>query len=204
MASSALYLRVTPEITRQLAVFKIQCGHITEPIGVTIWYCARFYTYVNQDSAHLLITFLAKEHRSPKVDFQVLFYPGTDTDFDTPSYQQFATGSFLTREAMKWFWHHYAPNVATHNQPTASSLRASVDQLIGLPLAVVITGEFDVLHDEGEACSQRLIEAYVPVMATPSLGTIHGLVMLKAITDVPAPRAAIVQANDVLRPMFTK
>jgi len=66
------------------------------------------------------VTLLAKQRGGPKIDFQLLFYPVTDADFDTPSYQQFAQGYFLTREAMKWFWDHYAPDVAIRTQPLAS------------------------------------------------------------------------------------
>src|SRR5687768_18270956 len=105
---------------------------------------------------------------------------------------------------MKWFWNHYAPDLTIRTQPTTSPLRAPVGQLTGLPPAPVITGEFDVLRDEGEAYVHKLIEAGVLVTATRYLGTIHDFVMLNAITDTPAPRAAIVQANDLLRTVFTK
>lgn len=151
------------------------------------------------------VTLLAKERHGPKIDSQVLFYPVTDADFDTPSYQQFAMGYFFAREAMKWFWNHYAPDVAAiRTQPTASPLRAAVDQLKGLPPVLVITGEFDVLRNEGEAYAHKLIEAGVPVTATRYLGTIYDFVMLNAITDTPAPRAAIAQANGMLRKVFRR
>ncbi len=105
------------------------------------------------------VTMLAKERRAPKIGLQVLFYPVTDARFDTPSYQQFPTGHFLTREAMKWFWNQYLPDEAARKQPTASPLQATVEQLKGLPPALVINGEFDVLRDEGEAYAHKLIEA---------------------------------------------
>ncbi len=148
------------------------------------------------------VTLLAKERGGPSIDFQVLFYPVTDADFDTPSYQQFATGYFLTREGMKWFWNHYAPDVAKRKEPTASPLQASVDQLRGLPPALIINGECDVLRDEGEAYARKLIQAGVQVTAVRYLGTIHDFVMLNAITDTPAPRAAITLACDMLREAF--
>jgi len=148
------------------------------------------------------VTLLAKERGGPKIVGQVLFYPVTDANFDTGSYQQFAEGYFLSREAMKWFWNHYAPDVAARAQITASPLRATVEQLRGLPPALVITAECDVLRDEGEAYARKLIAAGVRVTATRYLGTIHDFVMLNAITDTPAPRGAIAQANDVLRKLF--
>ena len=145
-----------------------------------------------------VVTLLAKQRGGPKIDFQLLFYPVTDADFDTPSYQQFAQGYFLTREAMKWFWDHYAPDVAIRTQPIASPLRATIEQLRGLPPALVINGECDVLRDEGEAYARKLIQAGVHVTALRYLGTIHDFVMLNAITGTPAARSAIAQANDTL------
>jgi acetyl esterase len=146
-----------------------------------------------------VVALLAQERGGPSLRLQVLFYPVTEAGFDTPSYDRFADGYFLTREAMKWFWDQYAPDPALRNEPTASPLHASVDQLHGLPPALVITGECDVLRDEGEAYARKLIEAGVHVTALRCLGIIHDFVMLNAITDTPAPRAAISQANEMLR-----
>jgi acetyl esterase len=150
------------------------------------------------------VTLLAKERGGPALRLQVLFYPVTEAGFDTPSYDQFAEGYFLTREAMKWFWDQYAPDPGVRSEPTASPLCASVDQLQGLPPALVITGECDVLRDEGEAYARKLIEAGVHVTALRCLGIIHDFVMLNAITDTPAPRAAIAHANEMLRRIFTQ
>ena len=145
------------------------------------------------------VTLLAKERSSPTFRVQVLFYPVTDAGFDTPSYDQFAEGHWLTREAMKWFWDQYAPDPAVRSKPTASPLQASVDQLQGLPPALVIVDECDVLRDEGEAYARKLIEAGVHVTALRYLGITHDFVMLNALANTPATRAAIAQANDVLR-----
>jgi acetyl esterase len=151
-----------------------------------------------------VVTLLAKQRGGPQIHFQVLFYPVTDADFGTPSYRQFAKGYFLTQEAMKWFWDHYAPDVAIRTQSTASPLRATIDQLRGLPPALVINGECDVLRDEGEAYARKLIQAGVHVTALRYMGTIHDFVMLNAITDTPAARGAIAQANDALHKVFRK
>ena len=151
-----------------------------------------------------VVTLLAKQRGGPQIQFQVLFYPVTDADFDTPSYRQFAQGYFLTREAMKWFWNHYAPDAAVRTQPAVSPLRATLDQLRGLPPALVINGECDVLRDEGEAYARKLIQAGVRVTALRYMGTIHDFAMLNAITDTPAARGAVAQANDALHKVFTK
>ncbi len=94
--------------------------------------------------------------------------------------------------------------MAARAQITASPLRATVEQLRGLPPALVVTAECDVLRDEGEAYARKLIAAGVRVTATRYLGTIHDFVMLNAITDTPAARGAIAQANDALRKLFVQ
>ncbi|MGB8310620.1 MAG: alpha/beta hydrolase [Halobacteriota archaeon] len=152
----------------------------------------------------IAVTLLAKERGGPNIGFQVLFYPVTDANFNTPSYRKFATGHFLTRKAMKWFWNYYLPDEEQRKHPTASPLRTSVDQLKGLPPALVINGEFDVLRDEGEAYAHKLNEAGVRVTAVRFLGTIHDFVLLNKITDTPAPRSAIVLANDNLKKALAK
>lgn len=146
----------------------------------------------------IAVTLMAKERKGPQIDFQLLFYPVTDAGFDTGSYQQFANGHFLTLNAMVWFWNQYAPNKADRAQITASPLRADIEQLKGLPEALVITAENDVLRDEGEAYAKKLNAAGVKVTATRYIGTIHDFVMLNPITKTPAPRAAIKQATDAL------
>lgn len=150
------------------------------------------------------VTLMAKERGGPKIIFQLLFYPVTDANFETDSYNEFADGPWLTREAMKWFWNNYAPDTALRNEPTASPLKATNEQLAGLPPGLVITAENGVLRDEGEAYARRLMRAGVSVTAARYLGTIHDFVMLNAITKSPATRAAIAQANDALRKAFIK
>lgn len=147
----------------------------------------------------IAVTMLAKERGGPPIALQVLFYPVTDANFDTPSYHRFATGFWLTRAAMQWFWDQYLPDAAMRYHPSVSPLRASDEQLQGLPPAVVITGECDVLRDEGEAYAHKLTRAGVRVTATRYLGTIHDFVLLNAIAASPATRGAIAQANAALR-----
>jgi acetyl esterase len=145
------------------------------------------------------ITLMAKQRSGPELAAQVLFYPVTDASFDTDSYHQFATGYFLRRDAMQWFWDQYTPDENQRTEITASPLRASLDELAGLPPALVITGEADVLRDEGEAYSRKLREAGVDVSATRYEGIIHDFVMLNALRDTNAARAAIDQATSYLR-----
>lgn len=147
----------------------------------------------------IAVTLMAKDRKGPQIDFQLLFYPVTDNNLDTGSYQQFANGHFLTRNAMDWFWKTYAPKAEDRNNLYASPLRADVDQLKGLPQALIIVAENDVLRDEGEAYAKKLNAAGVKVTATRYIGTIHDFVMLNPITETPAPRAAIKQAIDFIK-----
>jgi acetyl esterase len=140
------------------------------------------------------VTLMAKQRRGPKIAFQVLFYPVTDADFDTASYATFADGPWLTKRAMEWFWDAYLPDRGARKQPTATPLNASLDQLTGLPEALVIVDENDVLRDEGEAYARKLSNAGVRVTSTRYNGTIHDFVMLNALADTPAARGAIAQA----------
>jgi acetyl esterase len=149
------------------------------------------------------VTLLAKERRGPKITFQALFYPVTDAHLDSQSYMELQEGYWLTREGMKWFWNNYAPDNATRNEPTASPLHASIDQLRGLPPTLLITDEFDVLRDEGEAYAHKLMQAGVAVTATRYLGTIHDFMMLNAISDTQAVRGAIDQASELLKKVLS-
>ncbi len=99
---------------------------------------------------------------------------------------------------MKWFWDAYLPDAAQHKHPTVSPLQASIDDLRGLPPALIITNENDVLRDEGEAYARKLMRAGVAVTAVRYLGVIHDMVLLNGIADAPAVRAAIAQANGFL------
>jgi acetyl esterase len=126
----------------------------------------------------------------------------TDANLETPSYRAFgAEGYWLTREAMQWFWDSYAPAPERH-EFTVSPLQASLEQLRGLPPALIVTCEQDVVRDEGEAYAHKLMAAGVPVRATRSLGAIHDLVLLNPIAGTPPARAALAQVNDTLRAVF--
>lgn len=137
------------------------------------------------------VTLLAKERKAPEICYQVLLYPVTDTNFDTPSYLEFANGPWNTRPAMVWFWDAYAPEASDRKQVTASPLQAATEQLAGLPPALIITVENDVLRDEGEAYARKLIAAGVEVTALRALATVHDFVMLNPLAATPTARAAI-------------
>ncbi|WP_454625074.1 alpha/beta hydrolase [Bradyrhizobium cenepequi] len=145
------------------------------------------------------LTLMAKDRNGPKISFQLLMVPATDASVDTASYHQFATGRFLSRDFMKFGWDIYAPDEKTRSLPYVSPLRADVNQLHGLPPALVITAQNDPLRDEGEAYALKLKDAGVPVVATRYNGTVHDFVALNGILREPGTQGAIRQACDQLR-----
>jgi acetyl esterase len=140
-----------------------------------------------------------KERDGPRIAGQLLFYPVTNADFESGSYQQFADGPWLTRQAMQWFWDQYLPEHNQRKSPTASPLLGSTEQLAGSPRALIITAENDVLRDEGEAYGRKLIVAGVETVTTRYNATIHDFVLLNALAEAAPARAAVAQAVDFLK-----
>jgi acetyl esterase/lipase len=130
--------------------------------------------------------------------------PATDASVDTQSYHEFGTGRFLARAFMKYGWDLYAPDATLRDNPYVSPLRASLEQLRGLPPALVITSENDPLRDEGEAYARKLKEAGVSVIATRYNGMIHDFVLLNGILTDPEPEAAIRQMSAEIRAHLTR
>ena len=151
----------------------------------------------------------ARDRKGPEIALQILIYPVTDADFDRPSYTDPENALLLTREGMIWFWDHYVPDPARRAEPDASPLQTA--DLSGLPPAVVLTAEYDVLRDEGEAYAQRLADAGVPVDLRRYPGQMHGFFILQMLPGselgyqqvVKAIRAHLVRAPIVRRPRPT-
>jgi acetyl esterase len=145
------------------------------------------------------VTLLAQERGGPEIRYQALLYPVTNAAFDTVSYKQFAEGPWLTRKAMQWFWDAYLPDLAKRSEPTASPLQASLEQMAGLPPALVITDEADVLRDEGEAYGRKLRQAGVDVTSVRYEGVFHDFMMLNALSETNAARTATTQTAMALK-----
>lgn len=146
-----------------------------------------------------VVALMAKDKGTPKLRFQALLWPVTDASFETGSYGQFAQGHFLTKPMMQWFWDSYTTDAKQRAEIYASPLRASTEQLKGLPPALVQTAEFDVLRDEGEAYARKLDAASVAVTATRYNGMIHDYGLLNPLAKVPAVQAAMRQAGEELK-----
>lgn len=161
------------------------CGHQMCPATLT----------VAGDSAGgnlaIAMTLLSKYRKGPAIQKQLLYYPVTDARFDTPSYEIFAEGYYLYRAGMIWFWDQYTQSEEERNHITASPLRADREQLTGLPEAMILNGEADVLRDEGEAYARKLTAAGVPVTAIRFQAIIHDFVMLHSLDQTNACRSAM-------------
>ncbi|WP_226573453.1 alpha/beta hydrolase [Acuticoccus sediminis] len=149
-----------------------------------------------------VLALLAKERGGPDLVAQALFYPVTDASMQTGSYTEFADGPWLTKNAMAWFWDQYLPDVDARTDRHVSPLNATSEELSGLPQALVIVDENDVLRDEGEAYARNLAAAGVTVSAVRYNGTIHDFMLLNPIAQTPAVRAAVAQAGDWLAARF--
>ncbi|MGW5688422.1 alpha/beta hydrolase [Nonomuraea sp. NPDC003754] len=146
------------------------------------------------------VAIMAKQRGDVRFVHQSLYYPVTDAAQDTDSYREFADGPFLTARAMAWFWDAYIPgDGAQRKEITASPLRASLEELAGLPPALVIVDQNDVLRDEGEAYAAKLTQAGVPTACVRYNGIIHDFMMLNPVRSTQATTAAIDQAVHVLR-----
>lgn len=137
------------------------------------------------------MTLMAKCRRGPYIHKQLLYYPVTNACFHTETYCKFAQDYYLYRDGMIWFWDQYTKSPAARSEITASPLRADLRQLCGLPQAMILNGQADVLREEGECYASRLRAAGVEVTALRFQAIIHDFVMLNALDETRACRAAM-------------
>lgn len=146
-----------------------------------------------------VVALMAKKKNGPKLKAQILFWPVTNADFETTSYNEFANGYFLSKGMMIWFWDAYIKDESARREIFCSPLQATSADLAGLPPALIQTAGNDVLRDEGEAYARHLDAAGVEVTAVRYSGLIHDYGLLNALSAVPAVRAALQQAADELK-----
>jgi acetyl esterase len=142
-----------------------------------------------------VVALMARDRGGPRLAVQLLIYPVTDHAFDTPSYRENAEGYGLTRGQMIWFSNHYLNRPADADSPYASPLRA--ESLRGLPPALIITAEYDVLRDEAERYAERLQADGVEVRLARHPGQIHGFFGMTG--QIEAARDGLRRAADALR-----
>lgn len=144
------------------------------------------------------VALLAAQSGVPAIRLQVLLCPALQASFETGSYEEFAEGLNLTREAMEWFWSQYLPDDAARVQPAASPLRASLEDIAKVAPAVIITAECDILRDDGELYARRLIEAGVKVTAVRLMGTVHNFPVIDDLQFSGPAICALQMAGDAL------
>ena len=141
------------------------------------------------------VALMARDRNGPAIAMQLLIYPVTDAKMESQSYRDNADGYLLSRTMMSWFWDHYCPDLALRADPLASPITA--EDLSGLPLALVMTAEFDPLRDEGEAYAERLMAAGVDVEVRRFDGLVHGFFSQAGIIE--AAREGVDLAVKALR-----
>jgi len=146
-----------------------------------------------------VIALMAKEKGGPKIKFQLLLWPVTDASFSQESYQTYGAQRFLTTSIMNWMWDQYTTHTKERDSIYASPLQASVDQLEGLPPALIQVAENDILRDEGEAYGRKLGEAGVNVTTIRYNGMIHDFGLLNALAELPTTRSMFEHAAAELR-----
>lgn len=139
----------------------------------------------------IAMALLSRERPAPAIHKLLLYYPVTNACFNTLSYCQFTVDYYLYREGMIWFWQQYTTSQEDRNQITASPLRADCNRLKYLPPTMIINGQADVLCSEGEAFGEKLRCSGVEVTALRVQGIIHDFVMLNALDQTNACRAAM-------------
>lgn len=144
------------------------------------------------------LTMMAKKRGGPHIRAQLLYYPMTDPYSATPSRDEFGSGYLLPSEALDWYWAQYTADACALAEPTASPMRATAADLAGLPPALIVTAEADVVRDEGEQYARLLRQAGVPVTAVRYLGTVHDFVSLQVLRDSPPTVAAVEQGGHFL------
>jgi acetyl esterase/lipase len=142
---------------------------------------------------------MAKDNNGPKIRFQLLLWPVTDATFDWPSCNLYGKQRFLTASLMKWMFDQYSTDPAQRKQPYYSPLNASLQELKGLPPALIQVAENDILRDQGEAYGRKLDEAGVKVTCVRFNGVIHDWGMLNGLANIPQTRALVVQGAAELK-----
>ena len=126
---------------------------------------------------------LARDRGGPKIALQILIYPVCDCDMETESYREMGRGLVLTSAEMGWFYDHYLQGDKNKRaDPLISPLRAM--ELKGLPPALIMTAEYDVLRDEAETYGKRLAAAGIKTSIKRYRGMTHGFIRLQNFVDV--------------------
>jgi acetyl esterase len=130
------------------------------------------------------VSLMMRDAGAPDLDGQILIYPVTAPDMQSPTYLEFTKGPTVCAEAMCWFWDHYVADASSRRDPRASPLYAADHS--GLPPALILTAEYDPLRHEGEAYADALRRAGVRVQTHRYEGVPHGFFTMTGLIDESA------------------
>lgn len=128
-------------------------------------------------------------------DFLLLANPALDPAMASASYAEFGDGPFMTAARMAWYWAQYRGAGEPGDGDIWSPMQS--DTLSGFPPTHVMTAEYDVLRDEGEAFAGLLGSAGVPATSTRYAGMIHGFITV--LPDHSTSKAAMEDSAAVVR-----
>lgn len=147
----------------------------------------------------VVTSFRAKEEGGPDIKAQVLLWPVTDASMDYESFKLYGEQRFLTTPLLKWMTAKYLSKPEDGDNIYLSILRASVDQLRGLPPTLIEVSENDILRDEGEAFGRKLDQAGVEVTTVRFNNTIHDWGMLNGLAHTPETKTLITISAAILQ-----
>ncbi|TDD93052.1 alpha/beta hydrolase [Actinomadura rubrisoli] len=148
-----------------------------------------------------VVALKARDLGGPALGLQILVSPVLGhPDDGRASYEQFSEGYFLSKASMEWFFTTYPSDARDLNDPYLLPLRAR--NLEGLPRALILGAEYDVLRDEGEEYGKELEAAGVDTEVVRYDGLIHGFFGLLA-TELTAAKDAHARAVAALRSAFS-
>ncbi|MFM0643275.1 alpha/beta hydrolase [Paraburkholderia bryophila] len=145
-----------------------------------------------------VVTLLAKLRHGPHIALQLLLCPILSAGAHSQSYAQYADGPGLTASAVQASIHAQFPAECLADK-LAMPLNATTDDLEGLPSALIVTAENDVVRDDAEAYARKLMGAGVEVSATRYLGTIHDFVVFDGLAHTFPTTTALAQACAALK-----
>jgi acetyl esterase len=135
-----------------------------------------------------VVSLMSRELGGPHLVFQVLIYPGVDLGGTQLSKERFADNPFLNGQALKFYADQYIRKPADLKDPHVSPLLA--DDLSHLPPALILTAEYDPLHDEGESYADRLRAAGNEVIYACYPGMVHGFISFGSLANGTEPAFA--------------
>lgn len=141
----------------------------------------------------------AKENKGPDIKCQILLWPYSDAGINTESFKKYGEERFLTKSLMIWMRDNYLSDKTQHDDIYVSPVRATTNQLKGLPSTLIEVAENDILRDAGEELGRKLDEAGVDVTTVRFNGVIHDWGLLNGYADLPSTRNMIIFTAAMLK-----